>query len=257
MKKTLLLAAMTAAFAGSANAALFQDFKVNESVISTADTSNNNAAYNHGNFVADKLNGAYEEKIQFLTPTTFSASAFATFDGYRRNNGVTPIVGEMNGYSIYAIFQATGTAAPGFKFTGTSGSFSLYVDRNQDSEGTVANGYTAATVINTSDDELIGSATAGFGKGDLLANPGAYSLYFTDFQLTAFGSTYWYEPAPFYNLALSNGDNDQLVSTGVQPGEFLVTGDTSLVFPVSEPESLALVGLGLVGLAMVRRRKSV
>jgi len=250
MKKTLLSLAATAVLglASASASAEFLDFKVNEAVVSTASTPKN--------FTADKLNGAYEELLQVTGPGTFSASAFATFDAYRANEGVTPIVGELVGYTIYAVFQASGIITGPNTFQGTSGSITLYIDRNNDTTGTLTSGLVAATLGNTGDDLEIGSSAVSYGTGDLSANPGAYALYFEQFTLTAFGKTYWYDPDPFYKFALSNGDNDVFTPTG-NAGEFRVTGDTSAVFQtVPEPTSVALMGLALAGLGVARRRRN-
>lgn len=263
MKKTLLSLGIAAllGFAGVAQAAnVFLEFTVDEGAVT-------GAAPNV--FTADKLNGGYTEFLAPTSATTFAASAVGNIGQYFKNEGTTLVSTQLNGfgtsgYGIYAIFTATGNIVGPNQFQGTGGGFSLYLDRDND---TTFNGFNAflnpfvAAVADGStdaDDELLASTfSVVSGFGNLNGPPGAFDLVFKDFALTAFGKTYFVAPDPFHFFVNINGDYDQFETLDAATGLSRVTGDVSAVFKVSEPDSLALIGLGLVGLGALQRRRNL
>jgi len=264
MKKTLLSLAMTAMLSlGSASAfAEFLDFKVNEGVVDPGNTLPNI-------FTADKLNGGYTEFLAPTSATTFATSAVGNLGQFFKNEGTALVSSQLNGfgnggYGLYAIFTASGNITGANLFQGTSGGFSLYLDRNKD---TTFNGFFASNdPVSTplrdagtfGDDDLLASTfTVVSGSGNLNGPPGAFDITFKDFTLTAVGATYFFDPNPFHMIVQINGDYDQFVPTST-PFVSRVTGDVSAVFQIPEPGSLALFGLALAGLGLTqRRRKSV
>ncbi|MBT0963211.1 flocculation-associated PEP-CTERM protein PepA [Denitromonas iodatirespirans] len=255
MSKTLAAAALAASlgFASTQASAAFLDFTVDEGSVPGAGANM---------FTADKLNGAYAEKITFDGLGGFSTTAYATMGQVLSNDGTTDISATTQlgtgVYKMYAIFSSSGNVAPsgpGFAFTGASGSFSLYIDPSNDTTFTLgADGTVLPTVTDAAaDDYLIAStATLTSANGFLLTGVGGFfDLVFDDFLLTAAGSAYFVDPNPFHMRTNVDGDFDNFAVSGTQT----VTGDVSAVF-IPEPGSLALLGVAMAGLgASLRRRK--
>lgn len=221
-------------------------------------------------FSADKINGSYSEVLTINLDSTFDTTAYANWTSYLTNDGQTPIISQLGsfgdaGYGMYATFTSSGTFT-GTGFIGTSGSFFLYIDPNQDTTLALGTSGTDPVVIgNNSDDYLIAFANDLDSAIGIIGDPGAFDLVWSDFTLTntdAFplialdqdGDAYFTAPRPFYLRVNVDGDFDQLPFGAGQT--FTVIGDLSAIFAVPEPGTLALVGLALLGFGMMRRRPS-
>ena len=274
--KGLLIATMSAAMgiASSSASAAFNDFDIEEGVIT--DSIDNE-------FTADKITGNYVEIVTFNGDGTFDVSIKWNAGQFVADDGTTPLPspgvdtqlngsqlgGATNGYGLYALFMGSGTFTPtgggGATFLfDNAGSVALYVDADQDTTfNQPGNGTTAWTTNNNTDDELIGSGTVLEGEGVLDPslstcgegdgiNCGSFGTT-TSFALTAFGMTYFIDPDPFYNVAFESGQLNLFELSGTQE----INGSLDVVFDnqVPEPSTLALMGLGMAGIGLMRRRK--
>lgn len=263
--RTFRTLAASAILAGASSAAFaFPTFQVQESSIAgaaanlvTADriSFDYNATIDQ-TIVGGSLAGADDPFTEF---GFFNKAAFA--------NGGAAVPSQLNalgpaGYGLYGLFTITGEAdlgaAPGsIKATFQTMTLTLWADAGQDT--TLALG--AGSVIvggTTGDDVKLADYTLNIGEANVfagLANGDFDTLL--NITLTPAGMAYFVSPVPFFPLENFGGNTETITGASLTTS-FVANatgGGIELFQAVPEPTTVALLGMGLLGMGIGSKRR--
>jgi PEP-CTERM motif len=206
-------------------------------------------------------------------------AGYITFDTVKLNNVTVPGFGVGSGsglginWSMFATFTFSmqllngGLGNPGSDYLITNLSMNLYAESLAGANST----YTAGDVNSnpmiglSGDTKLIGTGTIdlsvgdGFGIAGISGIGGSFFNPTMEFALSnPDGPLFFTAPDPFFKLAFASLTNDigQITRDLADREIYLATGGTaSFTNPVPEPESLALVGIALLGAGVAARRQ--
>lgn len=227
-------------------------------------------------FKANGMSGSYKELITIASSSfdaitntlsgTFVAELALDINDFDDALGTSVDSGVNTFYDVYSIITINGSysvanvgGSEDLSINIGASSLEAFLDFDDDTDSDVSTG---TLVINDVGGEDVKIATADLtGSAIFNATQGSFEFNSANFALEGVGFDFFTEPDPFHMSLNSDGTLDNLASDFVAAfnnGDtfFTVTQNTtaSIQF-VSEPSVVALLGLGLFGMAFASRRK--
>lgn len=190
----------------------------------------------------------------FLTKAAFGSPTGGSVPSLLNSSG-------DGGYGMYGIFTITGEADPlgadGIQANFNTAFMTLYIDPDQDTTLAVPGAGPVVAGGGTADDFAIINFTLSAGEAHVfggLANGDFDTLL--NVSLTPQGQAFFVDPVPFFPLE-NFGGNTQTITGASLTESFVATSDGGGIelFQVPEPGTLALLGLGMMGMGFINRRR--
>ncbi|NMG69878.1 flocculation-associated PEP-CTERM protein PepA [Parazoarcus communis] len=221
---------------------------------------------------ANSVSGTSSDHLYISGPDTFTGGGWVQFTSFGYDSVAVPgtaysDIGLYTQFSLTVKLTSGVLGQSGSLYDITSFTFGVFQDVNGNNAFQQANSAgvgSAALVSNTADDVALGygSLILGSGTAGLSTTFGAFINVQTDFALTALGESYFFDPSPFYNIALA-GFNSTGGAWNFNPvtGMLAIGNAVGIVDfenrPVPEPASLSLLGIALVGMGVAARRRKL
>lgn len=270
INKGLVALAFTAAFGAASSsvmaAPLYNEFLVNQSNSGVIQPTV--SPIPAGAVLANKLIGNYDEFITFnATGTKFQSSiawSLGTIVNATTTGSTSTTANASDHLFAYGQFNGnvsvSGTTTT-FTSDGTGLGLQLFYANSPLAFSSIAP-VTGANFFTSNLDGVAtliasGSNILGSGSESPVGNTGfgiGFSSLYSSFA-TTLANKYLIAPAPFYNVELNAGQFNNI--TVVPGGSAITNGSLDITFKtVPEPASLALVGAGLLGLGLLRRKQA-
>lgn len=199
-----------------------------------------------------------------------------TINSFRDDSGNT-IKNLNNDYKLYGTFEGVGTASlvpsglgPIITADFTSFQFQIFSDDLNDTTlafDAVSENLDIAALGagDRADDQLVATATLLVADETILLTglaSGTFEVVLSDFGLSLFGEDVFVDPDPFYELINITPGVTALteilgttIGDGSQPFFLQIQGAGDAFFPVPEPGTLGIFGVGLLGLGLAAARR--